>query len=246
MNYDFSTFSGHWPFRRIRNHDLSRQLSMCGGLGISGGVMSSLEAIFYNDPWEADLPLLEALPEHWQLAMCVNPSLPRTEAAVEDAHSRGVRFLRLYPCIHDYPLDDACLHRVCAPAARLGMTVILTARMEDDRLCYLLRQRPVPIDDCLALARKYPGTRFLLSGFYLAELTQALPLPENLWADTAGLCHGLDPVTTLIDAGFPAEKLVFGSFSPLQCADSHLLNLPGNRAETILSQNGQSLLEVSE
>lgn len=246
MNYDFSAFSGRWPFRRVRNHELSHQLAQHRGLGISGGVMSSLEAVFYNDSREADLPLLDALPDHWQLAMCVDPTLPWAEAAIEDSHSRGVRFLRLYPCIHDYTLTDSALHRVCALAERLRMTVILTARMEDDRLCRLLRQLPVPIDGCLALARKYPGARFLLSGFYLSELTRALPLPENLWADTAGLCHGLDPVTALIDAGFPAEKLVFGSFSPLNCTESHLLNLPEAWAETILSRNGQRLMEVSK
>lgn len=238
MNYDFSAFSGHWPFRRLRKSGLS---------GADwGGVVSSLDAIFYNDPREGDLPLLEALPERWQLAMCVNPRLPWMESELRRFYSRGVRFGRLYPCIHGYDLNDPALIALCDAASELGMTLILTARMEDDRLCWLLKQQPVPVEDCIALARRFPKVNFVLSHFYLAELTAALPLPENLWADTTGLCHGLTPVEDLIDASFPEEKLIFGSFSPLECAESHLLNLPDTYRDRILSENGQHLMEVSK
>lgn len=246
MNYDFSVFSGRWPFRRLRNHDLSRLLAQHEQLGFSGGVVSSLEAIFYNDPREADLPLLEALPEGWELAMCADPTLPWMTDAMAEACRAGVRFLRLYPCIHHYALDDPTLFRLCALAEQLNMTVILTARMEDDRLCRLLEQKHVPVSLCLALARRYPGARFLLSGFYLSELMDALPLPENLWADTAGLCHGLCPVTELMNAGFREDRLVFGSFTPLLCTESHLLNLPEYQARAILSRNGQTLMEENK
>lgn len=235
MNYDFSAFSGHWPFRRLR----------ASGMEADGGVVSSLNAIFYNDPREGDEPLWESLPENWQLAVCLNPQLPCMEAALRDYHRRGVRFGRLYPCIHGCALDDPGLHRLCQTAAELGMTLILTARIEDDRLCYLLKQHSVPAADSVALANKYPGVNFLFSHFYLSELTAMLPLPGNIWADAAGLCHGLTPVEDLINAGFPEEKLVFGSFSPLECMESHFLNLPEAYRDRILSENGQHLLEVS-
>lgn len=246
MYYDFSAFTGHWPYRRIRNSGLADQLLLHRESGISGGVMSSLNAIFYNDPREADFPLLEALPEQWSLAMCVNPALPWATDAIRQAYPMGIRFLRLYPGLHRYSLEAPAVHRVCDLAANLGMTVILTARMEDDRLCYLLEQQPVSATGCIRLARKWPDTTFLLSGFYLGELAKALPLPGNVWADTAGLCHGLDPVSDLLCAVFPADKLVFGSFAPLQCMESHLLNLPESKTKTILSENGQRLLEVSK
>lgn len=236
MNYDVSAFSGHWPFRRLRN----RGVPAPGW----GGVVSSLDAIFYNDPREGDLPLLEALPEGWQLAMCLNPRLPWMEQALREFSARGVRFGRLYPGIHGYDLENGAVHSLCAAASEVGMTLFLTARMEDNRLCWLLRQYPVPTEACLALARKYPKATFVLSHFYCSELTDCLPLPENVWTDTAGLCHGLTPVEDLIHAGFPAEKLLFGSFSPLECRESHLLNLPGAYESLILSENGRRLMEV--
>lgn len=236
MRYDVSAFSGHWPFRRLRNHGLPGP--------DWGGLVSSLDAIFYNDPREGDIPLLEALTPDWQLAMCVNPRLPWMEAALREFYLRGVRFGRLYPGIHGYDLHDPALHRLCAAASELGMTLIITARMEDDRLCWLLKQHPVPAGDCAALAGQYPKVNFILSHFYLSELTACLPLPGNVWADSAGLCHGLTPAEDLINAGFPVERMVFGSFSPLECAESHLLNLPEAYRDLILSENGQSLMEV--
>lgn len=238
MNYDISAFSGHWPFRRLRKSGLPDQ--------VSGGVVSSLDAIFYNDPREGDEPLLEALPGNWQLAMCLNPKLPWMVSALRDFSARGVRFARLYPGIHGYDTSDPALRELCAAAAELGMTLIVTARMEDDRLSWLLRQRSVPAGDWAALAREYPGVNFVFSHFSVSELSATLPLPGNVWADTAGLCHGLTPVEDLIHAGFPAKKLVFGSFSPLECTQSHLLNLPEAYRSLILSENTERLMEVSK
>lgn len=243
MNYDFSAFSGHWPYRYLRRSTVSEQLTEYERLRFSGGCMSSLDGIFYNDPWEADAPLLRALSgTGWKLAMCVNPSLPWTEQTVRHAHSLGVRHLRLYPGIHRYPIHAAA--EVCALADALHMPVIITGRMEDERLCYLLNQRPVSAKECIALAAQFPNVTFLLSGFYLSELT-GLSIPQNLWTDTSGLCHGLHPVQALIESGFPPEKILFGSMSPLQCLHSHLLNLPEDRKTDILSSNPKHILEVN-
>lgn len=243
MNYDFSAFTGHWPFRRLGRSSLPELLADYKKHGISGGILSSLDAVFYNDPWEADGPLLDALAgSPWELAMCVNPRLPWAEAAIRNAHSLGVRHLRLYPGIHHYPLQEAA--DICPLAAELNMTVIITGRMEDERLCYLLEQQPVSPGACVALARRFPDTRFLLTYFYLSELLCCGSVPKNLWTDTSGLCHGLHPIQNLMEGGFPSDQIVFGSLTPLQCLESHLLNLPDTHKSNILSANPTRFLEV--
>lgn len=242
MNYDLSAFCGHWPFRHLRRSSVQEQLGAYEAAGITGGLMSSLDAVFYQDPWEADGPLLDALTgTRWELAMCVDPRLPWAEMAVRRAHSRGVGHLRLYPGIHRY--SPECADDICAVAGELGMTVTITGRMEDERLCYLLQQEPVYTEACFALAERHPKVNFLLSGFYLGELLDCGPVPENLWSDTSGLCHGLRPVQVLTEGGFPPEKLLFGSLSPLQCLQSHLLNLPQMYKDQILSANPSRFLE---
>ncbi len=242
MNYDLSAFCGHWPFRKLRLASLDEQLAEFARLGISGGCMSSLDAIFYNDPWEADEPLCHALAgTAWHPAICVNPRLPWWELGVEKAYALGVRRLRLYPGIHRYGAESA--ESVFRLAEKLGTALIITARMEDDRLCYLLEQQPVCLEDYAALCWAYPRVPALFSGFYGGELAELKDPPPNLWADTAGLCHGLWPIEKLTEQGFPLQRLVFGSMSPLQCVQSHLLNQPKSAADAILSYNPKLFLE---
>lgn len=243
MYYDVCAFSGHWPFRRLRKGAFPERKAEYQHLGFGGGVLSSLDAIFYNDPREGDAPLLEALSgSGWRLAICVNPLLPWTEQAMEQAALVGVKHLRLYPGIHRYEAGAA--ESVFQKARELGMTVIVTARMEDPRLSWMLEQSVVSAEAFSALAAAYPNGKVLLSGFYLDELTALSRIPGNLWADTAGLCHGLSPVEELLASGFPGERILFGSLSPLQSLQSHILNLPAAYREQLLSHNPRRFLEV--
>ena len=235
MNYDVSAFTGHWPFRRLRENDLEKQLSRFSHWGITGGCISSLDAIFYNDPWEADKILWEAIRDtNWELSMCANPCLPWIEDRIIDARNLGIRHIRLYPGIHHYRLSDA--NSIIKLAGRLGMTGTITARLEDKRLCYLLCQHEVNVTECVTLAEENPNTRVMLSGFYIHELGTIDRKVPNLYVDTAGLCHGLDPVDVLLEA-IPVDRILFGSLYPLQCLESNLLNLPEQLREQILSQN---------
>ena len=233
MRYDFAAFTGHWPFRRLRQGALTAVLQKYREAGFHGGVVSSLEAIFYQDPWEADGPLLEQLRgTGWEPAMCLNPRLPCWEDRMKEARAAGIRFARLYPGIHGYSiLDTGALWEM---AGRLDMKLLITARMEDERLCYLLEQGRVPIADCAAMAQRFPGVSAVLSGFYLGELRGLDCWPENLWTDTVGLRHG--PLTGHWD------RMVFGSGFPLNCLESHLLNLPEPAREAALETNPLTLL----
>ena len=228
MRYDYAVYTGHWPFRKLRQGALSQVLEKYKTAGFSGGCVSSLDAVFYNDPWEADGPLLEALKgTGWEPAVCVDPTLPWWELRLREARKMGVRFARLYPGIHGYDIGD--MEPLWKAAGELGVTLLLTARLEDERLCRLLNQGSVSIEACAAMAQKFPEVVTVLSGFYLHELKSLTLWPDNLWTDTSGLRHG------------PPEKhddrTVFGSGFPLQCLESHLLNLPDAVKEQILSNS---------
>ncbi len=232
MPFDFGLFAGRWPFRRLRKGELSHRFAEAP----EGGLAASLDAIFYNDPWEADAPLLAALEGTALLgAVTLDAGLPWAEGRLREAARAGARALRLYPGIHGYAPEDAA--PLCRLAGELGLGVAVTARMEDARLEYLLRQKPVEPRAVKALAEKCPGTQFLLSNFYLSELCGLEG--DNLWADTAGLCHGLFPFENL---SFPRERLLFASFSPLQCRESALLNLPEDAA--FLAENTSAFWEA--
>lgn len=242
MMYDFSAFTGHWPYRRLRRAGLLERLEDNAAHGIGGGLLSSLDAVFYHDAWEADAPLLTALHgSSWHLAMSVNPLLPWSRLAVVNGARAGARAIRLYPGIHCYSLEDSSVLPLCRIAGTLGIAVAITGRLEDKRLEYLLHQEDVAVDSVLNLAEKCPETQFLLTNFYLDELASLSCPPENLWADTAGLCHGLFPFEHLT---FPASRVLFGSCAPLQSLDSALLNLPEDQRNKILSENARGFLGV--
>ncbi len=241
MYYDLSAFAGHWPFRRLRNGEIGAELEHLKKYGIGGGLISSLDAIFYNDPWEADGELAELLREKgFRAAVCVNPDLPHAAAELE-RHAGSAGAVRLYPGIHGYECPGAS--ELARLAGELGLPVLLTARLEDRRLEYLLRQREVDILKWAELASKTPETRFLFTGFYRGELDMLPDPPENVWADTSGLCHDLFPFEV---CAFPADRLVFGSMSPLQCLESAVINVPGELRDGIMGRNPERFLKGEE
>ena len=82
--------------------------------GIEGGFVSALESIFYQDPYEAEVLLAEAVKgTAYRHAMILNPTLP----GWKDDLARAVRELdikavRLVPGFHGYKLTDAVMDEV--------------------------------------------------------------------------------------------------------------------------------------
>lgn len=224
MYLDAAAFCGHWPYYRLRSEKLPQVLEMLKKSDISGGLMSGLEAVFYNDPWEADGPLLEALKgTAWQVAMAVNPMLPWAGELMLRGKNAGAAAVRLYPCVHDYDEDDCEVIRLCRLAGQLGLPVIVTLRMEDERMQYLLRQRSPDFARIRRLTEQCAGTKFLLSNCLTHQVEELLPLPSNVWFDTAGFKGEF----YLEDQNvIPPDRILFGSFAPLQAPRSAVLGIP--------------------
>lgn len=247
MFYDFGAFSGHWPFRHLRGSTTSEMLKSYHESGIDGGLMSSLDAVFYNDPWEADLPLLHELHgTRWKLAMSVNPKLPWTPMALQRGKEAGAAAIRLYPCVHDYRLTDAAVVNTCRFAAELGLPVIITSRLDHDWFTYILQQREPNMAELQQLLTLCPQTRYILSNYYLGEVTWFDRLPEHVWIDVAGLRQDMFPFEVLESRGIPMDRVLFGSLAPLQCLSSVLLNIPEHLKQRVMRDNCQSFLDAGK
>ncbi len=59
--FDCNCFAGNWPFHYIRRNTPQKLLELHRKATIDSGLISSLEAVFYRDPWEADARLLESI-----------------------------------------------------------------------------------------------------------------------------------------------------------------------------------------
>lgn len=250
---DAGCFCGHWPYRKLRCNTLPQLSALHKKVGIAGGLVSNLSSIFYNDPIEGDEELAAALcGTSYSLACNVNPALQGSDIAVQRAISRiSPAALRLYPTIHKYALNTPAVNQIAVLAAEYNVPVILTARLEDPRLDFLLCQSEPDINAFLDCAARNPDTRFLLSAFYPYEL-QSLPqsLPKNLWVDLAGCfkpVFALEQLLTVI----PVERVLYASFASLKTVQATLwgileCELSSDVRQRITCLNYHDFLSASE
>lgn len=248
MIIDCGAFCGHWPFRRLRHGTLPALARQMAENGIDRALVSCLDSIFYNDPNEGDAPLAEALVSTDRLVISHNPLLPYALDDVE-ANRYGAAALRLYPSYHGYGPEDACAVALCRAAAKRGLPVFFTAKLDDIRLDYLLRQQVPSLESGLSLAEAVPEGTFVLSGFAVSDAVRLggqLTGAPNVYLDTA-FCGNLSfPYERLLEV-FPATRTLFATLQPLQCPAVNRLalayaDIPEAAKEAILYKNAQRLL----
>lgn len=239
MYFDAAAFCGHWPYRYLREAELTQILGCMKQNSIGGGWMSSLDAVFYNDPWEADCRLVEALAgTNWRVAMSVDPTQPWAEELLRRGKTAGACAVRLYPCIHDYNEDDERVVSLCRLAGALGLPVLLTLRMEDARMTYLLKQRQPDFGRIRRLIGLCAQTQFVVSNCLVHEVDELLPCLQNMWFDTAGFKADFFLET---QKSIPKDRILFGSFAPLQCIKSALLCVPEALKAAVMQENAKEL-----
>lgn len=239
MYFDAAAFCGNWPFYRLRDAQLPQMLEKLKSEGIGGGFISSLDAIFYNDPWEADGELVKALDgTAFRVAMCVDPMLPWSGMHLQQGKQAGVGAVRLYPCVHDYLEDDQSVVAICRLAGMLELPVILTLRVEDARMAYLLQQKEPDFDRIRSLITQCEGTKFIISNCLMHQVAELQPLPENVWFDTAGFKGDfyLEQQQEIRQ-----DRILFGSFAPLQSLSSAVLAAAEKQAS--LQKNWMQLVK---
>ena len=58
---DLNCYCGNWPFFRVRYNTVEKIAQLHSRCGIEGGFISAIEAIFYQDPYEAEVQLAKQL-----------------------------------------------------------------------------------------------------------------------------------------------------------------------------------------
>ena len=112
--FDGNCFVGNWPFYRVNETTDEELIKVHSRYGITGGFLSSLEAIFYQDPFVAEKQLARQIKgTAYKHIMVLNPTLPAWKddlaRCVEKFEIAGVRLL---PGFHGYSLDDPVLNEV--------------------------------------------------------------------------------------------------------------------------------------
>lgn len=219
MKMDLNCYCGNWPFFRVRCNTAEKLHRLHSRCGIEGGIVSSCEAIFYQDPYEAELELAKALEGTPYLhAMVLNPRLPGWQddlkRAMEKLHIKAVRLL---PGFHGYSLEEPVMDEVCNALRSYGLPMLLTLRIRDERTAWMLQPRTIPVEEIAAFLDKNRDITTLLACVRTKELGLLAPQfagRDNLFADISGLKDGLFSVDTACEA-VGAEHIVYGSSAPL-------------------------------
>lgn len=241
---DCNCFVGGWPFHRVRRSTFRELAKLHAENRIDGGFVSSTDALFYNDPYEADQLLGQELAgSQYRHVMTVNPLLPGTrDDLLRAKRHMDVYGVRIVPGLHGYTLDDGRIGELMELLEQLRLPLFLTLHLEDDRVTYLLHPRIPAEEEVDGFLRKYAAIPTMLCNIQMHEmyaLSDAICSRGNVCADCSGFKDGLYVIEELTCAGF-GERLAYGSMAPIFCLKSSLMGvesarIPEEQKQRILS-----------
>jgi len=218
--FDVNCFLGKWPFHSCRFSTADALRAAHEKAGITGGLVSSVDSVFYLDPLSAEKTLhdeLSGLNGYGQI-FSLNPLLPAAvelaAEALERFHIRGIRLTRGY---HGFSWHDPRVRALLAFAEKSGLAVLLSLRLEDGRLDYIVSPLREDTTALGAALGDMPDIPVILTHIYQEELTEireAMLRRRNTYADLSYFKSSADCLERAADA-VGCSRLVFGSGYPL-------------------------------
>lgn len=212
MIIDCNVGFGPWPFARFAEDTPARLAGLLTGSGIDHALVSSVEAVLYEEPAECNGELEKKLRRHAGLLAVpvVNPRV--ASAASIMSRQPAPKAYKLIPNYHNYSLWDERAGALCSQAAARGVPVLIQMRVEDERSQYELMKVPgVPVNDVIGLARRIPGLTVVALCPYFEEAVTLAAAP-GVYVDIS-FTEILDTLRQLCDKA-PSDKIVFGSHAP--------------------------------
>lgn len=255
MNTDVNALLGHWPFRKIRKNKLDDLRSVHRDNQITGGYVASLNSIFYNDPFEGDEELHAQIGgTEYKHVLTVNPTLPGWQRDIEDGIDRfGIKGVRIYPTYHDYDLNTESVAELCGALKKHRLPLFVTKRMEDERLDYLMKPKPLEVALLQKFVSAQPDLDIVILNIRYGEIVamkQEINELPRLFIDTSGLKDKVFVLEELLQI-ISAEKIMYGSQHPLYCLKSSfcvvdMVELPDETKRAIFSGNVKALDKIDK
>lgn len=247
-NSDVNCLIGKYPFRKIRKNTFADLRTLHAAHGIDSGFVASLDSVFYNDPLEGDRDLHRIISgSTYHLTGTINPMLP---AFLEDldvgVNELNAKAIRVYPTYHGYDLDHANFLQLCSALQARSLPLFICARLEDERLEYIITPKAIDITKVALLTDTYPQLKIVLLSFRKEELCSILQTIEsssNLFFDASGLKNNLFAIDRTLE-NFGNGKLLFGSQWPLYCFTSTWLKVTKAECSQQAKQEIFSLTET--
>ena len=229
MIVDANAYCGRWPFRRLSFADASGLSALLPRSGASVALVTPIAVAFYRDCLSAVEEMLED--PGWETPLmlpigAVNPCFPGWQQDLETmARDLGCLGIRLLPNYHGYQLCAEEALALVRTVHDLGLPVVITMRMQDERSHHWRMPVPaVPVDDVRFLLRELPRGRYVLSNVSWYEV-QALR-PELDMVEEAAWEMSYKPPASYLEQAvrmLGSERVLYGSGALLQYPEAALL-----------------------
>jgi predicted TIM-barrel fold metal-dependent hydrolase len=253
MILDASAYVGHWPFRAMPFHTVDDLLRQMDGHGIDMAVVSSINAMFYQDPHEANRELARDTRRRRDRLVTfatLNPAYPGWEDDLKQCRGEfGMAGLRLIPQYHGYRLGEPCAEKIVHAAAACGMVVSFSGRIVDRRYRHRMDEPwEVTEEEVLSLFRRTREARYLLVNFYSVPGNRRWDRPA-VWLDTCRLRGVPGGTLAKVIETCGADRVVLGTSMLFRYAAPALLALqlvdaPRSVKERVSWRNLAALLKM--
>ena len=218
MLVDTNVSFGRWPFRTAPGYSARELESVLLAEGIGRAYVSSMAALFVDDPAEANTELFSTFSGGGSTPLItvpvLNPRLRNWELLFDEYSVRRlIPAVKLHSNYHGYSLDTAPVGSLARRLSALGKPLLLPLRMEDERFQNPRMQVPsIQVEDVIKLARSYKDLNILCLNAYRKETLDCAEYP-NLFFDIA-FVDWFKPVDDLLHRLGPG-RILFGSHTPL-------------------------------
>lgn len=216
---DANALFGFWP-RRMLKSDLKSVQAEAASHGITKSCVCSMRGIF-SDHTEGNEETLQACKSDRSLEPVVTLNPHRWlnfESEIEMRLGQGVQLFRFFPDYQHWSYRFMPFYRILDTLQGSGAIVVCPARVGG-------HQTSGVMTEIAALASNY-DLRFLITGVYYGNLAEAIAVgqsEENIFLETH-LLNSPDGFEILVDE-VGAERLIYGSQSPLHHVNTSLLPL---------------------
>lgn len=224
---DYNCMIGNWPFRKIRNKTLDELKRMHDKYKIESGYISSIDSVFYNDPYEGDLELFNKIKNtKYKMTLSMNLNLPYLYRDIKKANETfDYEGIRIYPSIHKYPIQGNKFNEFLHMVKENNKKLFISYRMGDIRLDHIIKQNLNSLEDIKRVFdNNYNNEIYFLNlkSYEILELKQYFINDSKIYFDISDMKHESFPLEKLDNENLN-DKYVYGSFFPFYPFESTYL-----------------------
>jgi uncharacterized protein len=196
---------------------MEKHLKKCG---VVKSYCSSINSIFYSDPFHGDIELNKAINQknEYRHILTVNPRIPGyvydIEKGIEKFDISGVK---IFPSYHGYDLDSNILLQLCKQLQNYNLPLFISLRLEHKDMNYILDVPECDIKNAGKLLNKVTNIDLVFLTIRSKEIyavKEYFSGDSNVYFDTSGLKDGLFAIEKLLEK-VDYRQMLYGSLYPM-------------------------------